>query len=196
MMKVAIKKQKEKAAFIFSFGFIIASLMSLSLFGTNIWAVGLCMFIYFIAFNFLEATMPALVARLSPAGQKGSAMGAFSSTQFLGAFLGGLLGGYIAQVSSAETVFAAATLVGVIWLAIAWGMVVPQKSKLISLLTELHGDKQSLNPEQAAEELANKLADLPGVLETTVVLEENRTYLKVKDSEFDLQQAKRVAGIV
>lgn len=196
MMIVAIKKQKEKAAFIFSIGLIIASLMSLSLFGTNIWAVGLCMFIYFIAFNFLEATMPALVARLSPAGQKGSAMGAFSSTQFLGAFLGGLLGGYIAQVSSAETVFAAATLVGVIWLAIAWGMVVPQKSKLISLLTELHGDKQSLNPEQAAEELANKLADLPGVLETTVVLEENRTYLKVKDSEFDLQQAKRVAGIV
>ena len=196
MMIVAIKKQKEKMAFLVSIALIVASLMSLSLFGSSALIIGVCMLIYFIAFNFLEATMPALVARISPAGQKGSAMGAFSSTQFLGAFLGGIIGGYFAQVSDAQTVFAAATLVGVIWFAIAWGMEVPPKSKLISLLTELQGEKENFDPEKAAEKLANDLADLPGVLETTVVLEENRTYLKVKESEFDLQQAKAVAGIV
>lgn len=183
-------------AFLVSIALIVASLMSLSLFGSSALIIGVCMLIYFIAFNFLEATMPALVARISPAGQKGSAMGAFSSTQFLGAFLGGIIGGYFAQVSDAQTVFAAATLVGVIWFAIAWGMEVPPKSKLISLLTELQGEKENFDPEKAAEKLANDLADLPGVLETTVVLEENRTYLKVKESEFDLQQAKAVAGIV
>jgi hypothetical protein len=75
-------------------------------------------------------------------------------------------------------------------------MEVPPKSKLISLLTELQGEEDDFDPEKAAEKLANDLADLPGVLETTVVLEENRTYLKVKESEFDLQQAKIVAGIV
>lgn len=195
MMIIAIKKQQEKKAFLISIAFIVASLMSLSLFGYSIWAIAICMLVYFVAFNFLEATMPALVARLSPAGQKGSAMGAFSSTQFLGAFLGGVLGGALSEVSSAHTVFAAATLIGVIWLAIAWGMVVPQKSKLISLLTAVDTQVEHTSPEQAAQQLADKLADLPGVLETTVVLEENRTYLKINESEFNLQQAKKVVGI-
>lgn len=140
--------------------------------------------------------MPALVARLSPAGQKGSAMGVFSSAQFLGAFLGGLLGGVVAEFDSTKTVFAAATMVGLIWLVIAWGMKIPQKSKLISLFAKLQDNEQSSPPELAAKRLASELASLPGVLETTVVPEENRAYLKIKESEFDLQRAKAVADIV
>ena len=140
--------------------------------------------------------MPALVARLSPPAQKGSAMGAYSSTQFLGAFLGGLLGGFIAQARTIENVFLVTSAVALIWLLIAWGMVIPQKSKLISLFTQLHRTSSDSNAEKYAEQLASELANIPGVLETTVVIEENRTYLKVNTSEFDLQQAKRVAGIV
>lgn len=188
MMIIAIRKEKEKQAFIGSIALIVASLMTLTLFADSSWVIALCMLGYFIAFNFLEATMPAMVARMSPPHQKGSAMGVFSSSQFFGAFLGGILGGYIAQVDSAQGVFAAAALVGVIWLAIAWGMKVPPKSKLVSLLTELDSQPQ-------AEQLAAKLAALKGVIEVTVVLEENRSYLKVNDKEFDLQQAKHVAQL-
>jgi hypothetical protein len=56
------------------------------------------------------------------------------------------------------------------------------------LLTELESEQQ-------AELLAAKLASLNGVVEATVVLEENRTYLKVNDKEFDLQQAKAAVSV-
>ena len=115
-------------------------------------------------------------------------MGVFSSGQFFGAFLGGILGGYIASVESGQAVFAAAALIGVIWLAIAWGMQIPSRSKLISLLTEI-------DTEQQAEVLAARFVDLEGVIEVTVVWEESRTYLKVNDKTFNLEQARQVAGL-
>jgi len=43
---------------------------------------------FFTAFNYLEATMPSILSRIAPAGVKGSAMGIYSSSQFLGAFTG------------------------------------------------------------------------------------------------------------
>jgi len=187
IMIIAIKKEKEKQAFIGSIALMVASLMTLTLVSESSWGIAACMLGYFVAFNYLEATMPAMVSRMAPANQKGSAMGVFSSGQFFGAFLGGILGGLIASFDSAQSVFAAAALVGVIWLAIASGMVIPPRSKLVSLLSEI-------DSEQQAQDLAARLVALKGVVEATVVLEENRTYLKVKDKEFDLEQAREIVA--
>lgn len=188
IMIVSIKKEKEKQAFIASIALLVASLLTLTLAANSVWGIGISMLGYFIAFNFLEATMPAMVSRMAPANQKGSAMGVFSSGQFFGAFLGGMIGGMIASIESGQAVFAAATLIGLIWLAIAWGMVVPPRSKLISLITDTE-------TEQQAEDLAARLVELDGVLEATVVWEENRTYLKVNDKIFNLEQARQVVGL-
>ncbi len=187
VMIIAIKKEKEKQAFVGSIALIVASLMTLTFVAHSSIGIAICMLGYFIAFNYLEATMPAMVSRMAPANQKGSAMGVFSSGQFFGAFLGGILGGFIASQDSVESVFAAAALVGVIWLAIAWGMKIPPRSKLISFLTQL-------DTEQEAEKLAASLVALKGVVEATVVLEENRTYLKVKNTEFDLEKAQALVA--
>ena len=116
-------------------------------------------------------------------------MGGYSSSQFLGAFLGGMLGGYVAQTTTAQAVFAAAALVGLIWLIIAWKMQVPPKSKVISLMTKL-------DSEEHAQVLASQLVALPGVVEATVVRDESRSYLKINDKEFDLDQARKVAGLI
>ncbi|MDP4983370.1 MFS transporter [Pseudoalteromonas tunicata] len=188
IMIISIKKEKEKQAFIASIALLVASLLTLTLAANSVWGIGISMLGYFIAFNFLEATMPAMVSRMAPANQKGSAMGVFSSGQFFGAFLGGMIGGMIASIESGQAVFAAATLIGLIWLAIAWGMVVPPRSKLISLITDTE-------TEQQAEDLAARLVELDGVLEATVVWEENRTYLKVNDKIFNLEQARQVVGL-
>ncbi len=188
VMIIAIRKEKEKQAFVGSIAMLILSMLVMALVADSAWMLALCMLGYFIAFNFLEATMPALVSRIAPANQKGSAMGVFSSSQFFGAFLGGILGGYIAQQSSAHAVFAAAALVGVIWLIIAWHMQVPPRSKVISLLTELGSDDE-------AEQLAARLVGLSGVMEATVVCDENRTYLKINEKQFNLEEARRVAGL-
>ncbi|WP_462164637.1 MFS transporter [Pseudoalteromonas xiamenensis] len=188
MMVIAIKKQQERAVFLLCISLLVLSTGLLSMLATNVWAIAGCLLIYFIAFNFLEATMPALVSRLAPAAQKGAAMGIFSSGQFFGAFLGGMLGGVLAQYFNAQMVFAASAMVGLIWLLIAWGMQIPQRSKVINILADIANDK-------AAQELAAKLVALPGVLEATVVNEENRCYLKVDEKEFDLNAARQLAGL-
>lgn len=54
--------------------------------------------VFFVAFNFLEASLPALVARLAPQAGKGAAFGIYSCSQFLGMFCGGVLGGYVRQL--------------------------------------------------------------------------------------------------
>ncbi|MBE0377603.1 MULTISPECIES: MFS transporter [Pseudoalteromonas] len=189
MMIIAIRKEKEKQAFIASIALLTLSMTAMALWVDSIIGMALCMLAYFVAFNFLEATMPALVSRFSPANQKGSAMGVFSSSQFFGAFLGGILGGYVAQSTTAQAVFAAAAVVGLIWLILAWNMQVPPRSKMISLMTELSNEQQ-------AQTLASRLVALPGVLEATVVCEENRSYLKIDDKEFDLDQARKAAGLI
>jgi MFS family permease len=188
LMIIAIKKQKEKQVFLLSIFMLILSVLGLILLPASIMSIALCMLFYFIAFNFLEATMPALVSRIAPANQKGSAMGVFSSGQFFGAFLGGILGGYLAQIGEANTVFAAAAGVGVIWLLIAWQMQIPPKSKVISLMADLSDPHR-------AEQLAEQLVALPGVIEATMVNDENRSYLKVNDKEFDINQAKQILGL-
>lgn len=188
MMIVAIRKQKEKQTFLLSIAMLVVSSAILYCFVDSLWVIAGAMLVYFIAFNFLEATMPALVSRIAPANQKGSAMGVFSSGQFLGAFIGGALGGILAQNFAVDTIFAATAIIGVIWFVIAWGMQVPPKSKAISLVSAVENEQQ-------ATELADQLVSLPGVLEATVVRDENRSYLKVDDKIFDLKQAKQVLGL-
>lgn len=53
--------------------------------------------LFFLAFNFLEASLPALVSRVVPKESKGAALGAYSFSQFLGMFAGGILGGCLQQ---------------------------------------------------------------------------------------------------
>ena len=43
----------------------------------------------------MEALLPSLISKESPAGYKGTAMGVYSTSQFLGVAIGGSLGGWI-----------------------------------------------------------------------------------------------------
>ena len=53
--------------------------------------------LFFTAFNFLEACLPSMVSKMAPQDSKGSAMGVYSCAQFLGMFVGGVLGGCLQQ---------------------------------------------------------------------------------------------------
>ena len=55
--------------------------------------IAVALFVFFTAFNLLEATLPSLISRVAPPAAKGTAMGVYSTSQFFGAFLGGSLGG-------------------------------------------------------------------------------------------------------
>ena len=81
--------------------------------------------IYFIAFNFLEATLPSLISRLSPKNLKGLVLGAYNTSQSLGIFVGGILGGFIAMQFSDQAIFILSAMLLVVWFILMLKFIFP-----------------------------------------------------------------------
>ena len=94
----------------------------LGLIDAGIGALAALMLAFFVAFNVLEALLPSLVSRLAPAEGRGVAIGVYNTTQTLGVFFGGLLGGWVASRYGTTTVFGVCAALVVLWLLIALGM--------------------------------------------------------------------------
>lgn len=101
----------------------ITSLLALSqiglIYASNLIAVFFSLWGYFTAFNLLEATLPSLVSRIAPAYSRGTTLGLFSSSQFLGMFVGGLASGWLYQYYGMISVFTFGTSLSIIWLILA-----------------------------------------------------------------------------
>jgi MFS family permease len=76
--------------------------------------------VFFAAFNLLEISLPTLTSLLAPPEIKGTAMGIYASLQFIGTFVGGAVGGYLAQHQGGAAVFWFCTVLSAIWLIIAF----------------------------------------------------------------------------
>ena len=81
--------------------------------------IGVALTLFFTGFNFLEAALPSAISRVAPRGGKGAALGTYASGQFIGIFLGGVCGGFIAHHAGYRSVFGAVALVCTGWLAIS-----------------------------------------------------------------------------
>ncbi len=141
----------------------------------SFWAVFATLLMFFIAFNALEATLPSWISKTAPADKKGTAMGVYSSSQFFGAFIGGVVGGLIHQHLGLEIVFLFCAVSAGIWALVAVGMSVPPHLKTYMINV---GEIDSLE----ASTLEEKLKVVTGVAEVVVVSEDGVAYLKV-DSE-------------
>ncbi|MDO9602112.1 MAG: MFS transporter, partial [Rhodocyclaceae bacterium] len=75
--------------------------------------------LFFVAFNILEALLPSLISRLAPPAAKGAALGIYNTTQSLGLFCGGLLGGWLVKSYGPTAVHLVCAAVGMIWLGLA-----------------------------------------------------------------------------
>ena len=71
--------------------------------------------IFFVAFNSVEAILPSLLARTANPSKRGLAMGIFSTSQFLGTFIGGAIGGLIYDIYDLNSVFLFTIFVAIIW---------------------------------------------------------------------------------
>jgi MFS family permease len=140
--------------------------------------VGILLFLFFTCFNFLEAALPSLITKLSPSDAKGTAMGVYSTSQFLGAFVGGALGGWAYSLFDLSGVFAVAALGALVWFRVAYGMDDPRN--LSSYLLKV-GDVS----EAEAQQVAMRLSQVPGVAEAVVVAAEGVAYLKVDRHTLD-----------
>ncbi len=146
--------------------------------GPQLWLLAFLLCAFFTATNLLEAMLPAMVSRVAPAGAKGSAMGVYSTSQFTGAFCGGLLGGWLHQALGIGAVFLGTAAVTLLWFLVAISMRTPR-----SLSNELRslGDARG----QDAGELTRRLLGVAGVAEVMVVPEEDVAYLKVDTKQLD-----------
>ncbi|GAA0823193.1 MFS transporter [Colwellia asteriadis] len=182
-MIFAMKKQKEKPMFSAAIALFTGALFLLWLMPSGFWSLVLSVVLFFTAFNYLEATMPSILSRLAPAGVKGSVMGIYSSSQFLGAFVGGIAGGFIANEYGEHSIFLVMTVISAIWLLLSFGMQPLKKSKSYSFTTNITCEAQ-------AENIAEQLINMPGVIEATLVHTEAMAYLKVDDKLVDLAAIK------
>lgn len=97
---------------------ILTAQLALTFFGSSAVPVFVALILYFGGFNFLEASLPARLSMLAGADVRGASLGVFSSAQFLGAFVGGLIGGrFLGQSEPGDVFFVCALLAG-IWLAL------------------------------------------------------------------------------
>ena len=92
------------------------ALLGFALSGSHLLAFAAAAAVFFSGFNLLEAALPSLVSRLAPAHLRGAAMGAYSTSQFLGAFVGGSLGGIALGRVGADGVFVWAAALTLLWL--------------------------------------------------------------------------------
>jgi predicted MFS family arabinose efflux permease len=92
------------------------ALVGFALSGSHLLAFAGAAAVFFSGFNLLEAALPSLVSRLAPAHLRGAAMGAYSTSQFLGAFVGGSLGGIALGRVGADGVFVWAAALTLLWL--------------------------------------------------------------------------------
>lgn len=83
------------------------------------------LWLFFVGFNTLEASLPSLLTRFSPEGFRGTALGVYSTAQFLGAFLGGTLGGLVYGGFGVQGVFLFCAAAAALWLLVALGLRAP-----------------------------------------------------------------------
>ena len=121
----ADQPQRGKPIFLGGVALLLAAQLALVFGQHSLPVLVVALIMFFTAFNLLEATLPSFVSRYAPAELKGSAVGVYASVQFLGAFVGAAVGGWLAQHVGAAAVFGFGVALTAIWLAIGATMAAP-----------------------------------------------------------------------
>ena len=177
---VAEAKRKMKQVFVLSIALLAAAQIGMALWGVSLAPIAVSLFVFFVGFNTLEATLPSLISKIAPASAKGTAVGVYNTCEFFGAFVGGVLGGFLyvpARHNEAQTFFVIAGLL-ILWLLAALTMAQPRHVAT----RMLHID---VSDERAAERLRQRLLAVDGVAEIEIFVDEQVAYCKVDNQTLD-----------
>ncbi|MDD5631515.1 MAG: MFS transporter [Methylococcales bacterium] len=178
---LAEKKRKMKPVFIGAIGALVLADLGLMQFHASLPAIIGFLWLFFTGFNLLEATLPSLISKTAPGDLRGTAMGVYSTCQFLGAGIGGGIGGWCYGEFGAAGVFLFCAAAAFSWLVLSFSMKPPRywANLLISL------EKIS---EQQANDFVAKMLDIKGVEDITLHYDEGVAYLKVDNQQLDREQ--------
>lgn len=178
---LAEKKRKMKQVFLGAIAALIVAELGLSAVPQNLIGIIGFLWLFFCGFNLLEATLPSLISKTAPADLKGTAMGAYSSAQFMGLFMGGLVGGWFNGEFGVTAVFLFCAAVAASWLLVSLWMKPPRYvANLLIALEQLS--------EQDANQFVSEMLKISGVEEITLHYEEALVYLKVDNQKLDKNQ--------
>ena len=171
------KKRKMKRVLLGAVATLMLTELFFWQFGDSLRALVIGTVVFFTAFNLLEASPPSLISKVSPAGGKGTAMGVYSTSQFLGSALGGILGGWLFQHGGLSVVFLGGAGLAALWLAFAVTMREPPYVTSLRL---------PLSPEALREAgLTERLKAVAGVTDAVIVAEEAAIYIKLDTELLD-----------
>ncbi len=184
---LAERRRRLKQVFLSAILLVGLADLGLAFWHFSLVSVSILLFLFYVGFNLLEATLPSLISKVAPPDSKGTAMGFYSSAQFFGAFLGGAIGGWLQGKAGVSGVFLFCGAATLVWLVAAASMRSPRY--LTSYLLQVGAMDKT-----AARALAQRLTRVQGVAEAVVIGDEGVAYLKVDKHALDEQALVRIAS--
>ena len=182
---LAERKRKMKGVFMSAIATLVIANLGLFMFHESLATLTGFLLLFFCGFNLLEATLPSLISKTAPGDLKGTAMGAYSSAQFMGAFCGGTLGGWVYGEFGAGMVFLFCAFFACSWLIVSLFMKTPKY--LANMLIPLDSIA-----EKDIKEFVSKLLQVKGVAEVKPHVKEAIAYLKVDNQQLDKNQLQHL----
>jgi MFS family permease len=124
LMRLAERGGRQRQMFALGIALVAIALALLG-FEAGAFMLYFSLWLYFVGFNYLEATLPSLVSKTVFAGGRGTALGIYATCQFLGAFTGGAAGGWLLQTVGTAGLVSCSVALVVVWLVLALPRVVP-----------------------------------------------------------------------
>ncbi len=187
LVGLAERKWPVKWVMMASIAGLAAAEFALGLMNNHYWVIVASLVLFFGFLSVLESLLPSLVSRTAPAAARGSAMGIYSTSQFLGAFLGGVLGGWmVGELGLSMSLFILG-LVCLLWLPVVWRMKEPIKLKNKRLMLNDEA-AQTIKSADGLGRLTEQLLSVPGVKEVSLIPGDGSAYLKVDKHELNEQQ--------
>jgi len=186
LVVLAEKYRQIKQVYIGAISLIIFGQFGLAAFYDSVTGLFLMLLVFFLAFNVLEALLPSLVAKFAPADKKGTAMGVYSTSQFSGAFFGGVAGGAMYGSLGLGAVFILCGVMAVIWVVLAATMQTPRYlSNFMIHIGHLNVSEQ--------QEMQDRLENMQGVHDVTIIDQEGTAYLKIDSRVADKSALEALA---
>ncbi|WP_241585452.1 MFS transporter [Rosenbergiella epipactidis] len=176
---IAEVKRKMKLVFVSCVVLLLIAELVLWQAGAHFWTLVVGVQLFFFAFNLMEAILPSLISKESPAGYKGTAMGIYSTSQFLGVAIGGSVGGWVFQHVDAQAVFLLGAGIAIVWLLVSLTMQEPPYVSSLRVVIDRTDNAQSLE---------QRLRQAPGVSNVLIIPEERAAYIKIDSKTTNRQE--------
>lgn len=186
MMIKAEKKGWHRQVMQSAFLLLALSLLTLLTSWQSLWFWLVVLTLFFAGFNLLEAKLPSTVSNLFGAQYRGTALGIFSTSQFLGAFLGGSVTGYLLPTLG---------YTGVIWLNIGLMVIAGVALGWLGKLPEVKRWVLELDEADTAKAVQESALKLAGVIEAIADDHKGKVYLRVDDSTIERKELEKLGRI-